>query len=143
MQALRSGKTKYTPPLGIVQLRQSVASFLTSSHGEVDYRQVAITPSGKTALFAAMAAVVNPGDEVIYPDPGFPTYKTLIEFFGAKPVPIPLVETNHFSFDMAVFRRRISGKTKLVILNSPSNPTGGVIPSRDLQQVAEMVNNTN
>ena len=139
VQALRSGKTKYTPPLGIVQLRQSVASFLTSSHGEVDYRQVAITPSGKTALFAAMAAVVNPGDEVIYPDPGFPTYKTLIEFFGAKPVPIPLVETNHFSFDMAVFRRRISGKTKLVILNSPSNPTGGVIPRKDLEEIADRI----
>ena len=142
VQALRSGKTKYTPPLGIVQLRQSVAFSLISSHGEVDYRQVAITPSGKTALFAAMTAVVNPGDEVIYPDPGFPTYKTLIEFFGAKPVPIPLVETNHFSFDMAVFRRRISRKTKLIILNSPSNPTGGVIPRKDLEEIADRIGGT-
>lgn len=139
VQALRNGKTKYTPSLGIVPLRQCIASSLTSSHGEVDYRQVAITPSGKTALFAAMAAVVNPGDEVIYPDPGFPTYKTLIEFFGAKPVPIPLVEMNHFSFDMAVFRRRISRKTKLVILNSPGNPTGGVIPRKDLEEIADRI----
>lgn len=143
VQALRNGKTKYTPSLGIVPLRQCIASSLTSSHGkEVDYRQVAITPSGKTAIFAAMAAVVNPGDEVIYPDPGFPTYKTLIDFFGAKPVPVPLVEESHFSFDMAEFRRRLSKKTKLVILNSPSNPTGGVIPRKDLEEVADRICDT-
>lgn len=140
VQALRNGKTKYTPSLGIVPLRQCIASSLTSSHGkEVDYRQIAITPSGKTAIFAAMAAVVNPGDEVIYPDPGFPTYKTLIDFFGAKPVPVPLVEESHFSFDMAEFRRRLSKKTKLVILNSPSNPTGGVIPRKDLEEIADRI----
>lgn len=143
VQALRNGKTKYTPSLGIVPLRQCIASSLTSSHGkEVDYRQIAITPSGKTAIFAAMAAVVNPGDEVIYPDPGFPTYKTLIDFFGAKPVPVPLVEESHFSFDMAEFRRRLSKKTKLVILNSPSNPTGGVIPRKDLEEVADRICDT-
>jgi len=140
VNALRMGKTKYTPSLGILTLRQRIASSLVQTHGkEVDYRQVAVTPSGKTAIFAAMAAVVNSGDEVIYPDPGFPTYRTLIDFFGAKPVPIPLVETNHFSFDMAIFRRRISRKTKLVILNSPSNPTGGVIPRKDLEEIADRI----
>lgn len=140
VQALRTGKTKYTPSLGIAQLRKCIAFSLTSSHGEeVDYRQVAITPSGKTAIFAAMAAVVNPGDEVIYPDPGFPTYRTLIEFFGAKPVPIPLVEERHFSFDLREFRKRVSKKTKLVIINSPSNPTGGVIPRKDLEEIAHRI----
>lgn len=139
VQALRSGKTKYAPSLGVLPLRQCIASSLFGSHGEIDYRQVAITPSGKTAIFAAMAAVVNPGDEVIYPDPGFPTYRTLIEFFGAKPVPIPLVVERHFSFDMAEFRRRLSKKTKLVILNSPSNPTGGVIPRKDLEEIAQCI----
>lgn len=140
VQALRVGKTKYTPSLGILPLRHSIAESLSAFYGcEVDYRQVAVTPSGKTAIFAAMAALLDPGDEVIYPDPGFPTYRTLIEFFGAKPLPIPLVEEQHFSFDMEVFRRRLSKNTKLIILNSPSNPTGGVIPSKDLEEIAQRI----
>lgn len=143
VQALRSGKTKYTPSLGILPLRRSIAESLSAFYDcEVDYRQLAVTPSGKTAIFAAMAALLDPGDEVIYPDPGFPTYRTLIDFFGAKPVPIPLVEMNHFSLDMAIFRRRMSRKTKLVILNSPSNPTGGVIPRKDLEEIAQCVRET-
>lgn len=141
--ALRSGKTKYSPSLGILPLRQQLAKTASKFRNiDIDARQVAVTPSGKTAIFAVMALLLNPGDEVIYPDPGFPTYRTLISFFGAKAMPIPLVENNHFSFDMAVFRKSFTKKTRLVILNSPGNPTGGVIPKKDFIEIAGMVRET-
>lgn len=138
--ALRAGKTKYTPPLGIWELRKAIATSVTAARRiDTSAANVAVTPSGKTAIFAGIAATVSAGDEVMYPDPGFPTYRTLIEFFGGKGVPIPLAESNHFSFDMRVFRKKFTKKTKLVILNSPSNPTGGVIPRRDIEEIADMV----
>ncbi|MBI5449204.1 pyridoxal phosphate-dependent aminotransferase [Candidatus Gottesmanbacteria bacterium] len=141
--ALRAGKTKYTSPLGIVELRDVIARFITKTHGiETTRGQVAVTPSGKTAIFAAFAATISPGDEVMYPDPGFPTYRTLIDFFGGIAVPVPLVAANHFSFDMSVFRKRFSKRTRVVVLNSPSNPTGGVIPKSDIEEIASMVKHT-
>lgn len=141
--ALRAGKTKYTPPLGSISLREAIAAYVLQTHRvQTSTGQVAVTPSGKTAIFAAFAALVSPGDEVMYPDPGFPTYRTLIDFFGGKGVPVPLIAANHFSFDMKVFRKRLSQRTKVVILNSPSNPTGGVIPKRDIEEIALMVKRT-
>lgn len=141
--ALRAGKTKYTPPLGIWELREAIAGHVSTARGkETSPGNIAVTPSGKTAIFAALAATVSGGDEVMYPDPGFPTYRTLIEFFGGKGIPIPLVESNHFSFDMQVFRKKFTRKTKLIILNSPSNPTGGVIPKADIEEIADRVKGT-
>ena len=138
--ALRAGKTRYTPPLGVWELRVAIAKQVSAARGkETSSGNIAVTPSGKTAIFAALAATVSAGDEVMYPDPGFPTYRTLIEFFGGKGVPVPLVESNHFSFDMRVFRKKFTRKTKLIILNSPSNPTGGVIPKRDIEEIADTV----
>jgi aspartate/methionine/tyrosine aminotransferase len=143
IDALKKGFTKYNPPLGIMPLRKKIAQEVSQSRNiDISENQIAITPSGKTAIFTAMAALLEKGDEVIYPDPGFPTYRTLTEFFGAIPKPVPLVEENNFSFDMKAFKRLFSRKTKLVILNSPSNPTGGVIPRADLLEIADIVKKT-
>jgi len=138
--ALKAGKTKYTPPLGIWELREAIAHHVSAARKkQTSAGNIAVTPSGKTAIFASLAATVSSGDEVIYPDPGFPTYRTLIEFFGGKPISIPLVESNHFSFDMGVFRKKFSKKTRVIILNSPSNPTGGMIPRKDIEEIADCV----
>lgn len=140
IQAIKDGKTKYTPSLGIHALREVLASMVTQRTGvETTYQQIAVTPSCKTAIFCALGALVNPGDEVLYPDPGFPAYKILIEFFGGKAVPIPLIEEREFSFDMTVFRKRFSRKTKAIILNFPGNPTGTILPREDLQEIAARI----
>lgn len=137
--AIKSGKTYYTPSLGIHDLRVAIASrYRVMRYAPVDYQQVAVTPSGKAALFTAFATIINPGDEVLYPNPGFPAYKILIEFFGGKAVPIPLVEKRNFSFDMEVIRKKISKKTKVIIINSPNNPTGGIVPEEDLHEIASL-----
>lgn len=142
--AMREGKTKYTPPLGILPLRTAIAETLAFKNKvKITADNIAITPSGKTAIFAAASAVIEPGDEVIYPNPGFPVYETMIQFLGGKPVPVPLLEKNNFSFDMKIFKKRFSNKTKLIILNSPSNPTGGIIPKSDLQMIARAIRDTN
>jgi aspartate/methionine/tyrosine aminotransferase len=103
---------------------------------EIRPGQVVIGPGAKPGLFFPTLALVEPGDEVIYPDPGFPTYRAMIEVAGGTPVPVPLREENQFSFDLAVFDQRINDRTRLIILNSPANPTGGVIPLADLKHVA-------
>jgi aspartate/methionine/tyrosine aminotransferase len=89
-------------------------------------------------MFFAMMAVVEPGDEVIYPNPGFPIYESVINFLGATPVPIPLVESRGFSFDLDTFEAKLSPRTKMIVLNSPANPTGGVIPKEDLKRIADL-----
>ena len=96
-------------------------------------------PGGKPIIFFPMLALLEPGDEVIYPNPGFPIYESMIRFLGATPVPMPLEEERGFSFDLDLFRDRLSSKTKLVILNSPQNPTGGIIPAADLAAIAALL----
>lgn len=143
IKALKEGYTKYNPPLGILPLRKKIAEEINKTRKlNISERQVAVTPSGKTAIFAAMASVLNKGDEVIYPDPGFPTYRSLIDFFGATGKPVPLLESNGFSFDMGKFKKNFSKKTRLIIINSPSNPTGGIIPKLDLLKIAEIIKGT-
>jgi len=143
IKAICEGKTKYNPPLGLPELREKIAEKVSALRDvEFSKEMVAVVPSGKTAIFAAMALTINPGDEVIYPDPGFPTYGTLIDYFGGIKKPIPLVEENGFAFDMQKFSKSFSKKTKLIIINSPSNPTGGIIPAKDLKIIAEMVKQT-
>ncbi len=140
VDAMHDGKTKYTPPLGILPLRTAIANNLSKKFQvKVEANNIAITPSGKTAIFAALSAVIEPGDEIIYPNPGFPVYETMIQYLGGKPMPVPITSKNNFSFDMEIFRKKFSSKTKLIILNSPSNPTGGIIPKSDLQIIARMV----
>lgn len=138
-RALDEGKTRYTQPLGIPELRKAIAEYFSATRAQITPSQVAITPSPKMAIYLSMIATLNPGDEVIYPDPGFPTYEILTGFFDCVKKPVPLIEENNFSFDMDAFRKNFSPRTKLVILNSPSNPTGGIIPKKDLEEIAQMV----
>lgn len=139
-RALEEGKTRYTAPLGMPQLREAIAKHLSQTRNSiVEVSQIAVTPSPKTAIYLAMTATLNPGDEVIYPDPGFPTYEILTDFLGCVKKPVPLLEKNNFSFDMDTFKNNFSDKTKLVILNSPSNPTGGIISRDQLEEISRMV----
>jgi aspartate/methionine/tyrosine aminotransferase len=139
-QALDQGWTHYGPPQGLPELRQAIASYISRTRGiQVGPEHVCVVPGGKPIIFFPMLALLEPGDEVIYPNPGFPIYESMIDFLGAKPVPIPLVEERGFSFDLNLLRDRLSAKTKMLILNSPHNPTGGVIPAADIRAIAEMV----
>lgn len=140
IRALKEGHTRYTATLGMPELREAIARNIAREHGvKVGMERIAVTPSAKTALFVTMSAIVDPGDEVIYPNPGFPAYENIIKFLGGVPKPLPLLEKNNFSFDVATLERLITKKTRLIIINSPSNPTGGVIPRRDLLAIARLV----
>lgn len=143
-KALDEGWTSYGPTQGDPQLREAIAEHISSTrHISVTGENVCVVPGGKPVMFYALLALVNPGDEVIYPNPGFPIYESMIKYTEAKPVPIPLVEERQFSFDLNVFRKSLTDRTKMVILNSPQNPTGGVIPESDMVAIAEMIRDRN
>lgn len=144
IEAIKKGQTKYTPTLGLPPLRQTIADYVNRWHHlAVSADEVVVTPSAKTAIFMVVAALVEKGDEVIYPDPGFPAYENCIRFFGGVPKPLPLVEDKNFSFDRDKFSELLSSRTKLIILNSPSNPTGAVLPIEDLRFIAESIKDSN
>jgi len=137
IKAISEGKTRYTHPAGIPPLREVIAEDVGRRRGiTIHPDEVIVSPGGKPNLFFPTLAIVEPGDEVIYPNPGFPTYEAMIGVAGGLPVPVPLLEENSFSFDLDAFDKLINKRTKLIILNSPSNPTGGVIPDRDLEHIA-------
>lgn len=137
IEAIRAGKTRYTPPAGIPSLRETLADDAGRRRGiEIHPDEVVVSPGGKPNLFFPTLALVELGDEVIYPNPGFPTYEAMIKVAGGMPVAVPLLEQNQFSFDLEAFDNLINERTKLIILNSPSNPTGGVIPPADLEHIA-------
>ncbi len=139
-QALDQGWTHYGPTQGLPELREAIASYICRTRGiRVGAEHVCVVPGGKPIIFFPLMALLEPGDEVIYPNPGFPIYESMINFLGAKPVPIPLVEDRGFSFDLNVLKDSLSSKTKMLILNSPHNPTGGVIPAADVRAIADMV----
>lgn len=139
-RALDEGYTKYGPTQGDPELRQAIAEYVSTTRGvTVDQSQVVVTPGAKPVLFFTMLALLEPGDEAIYPNPGFPIYESMIRYTGATPVPMPLVEERGFSLDLDRFRDSLSDKTKLIILNSPQNPTGGQIPADDMRAIAEML----
>ena len=137
IQAIRDGYTRYTPPIGMPALREVIAEDAGRQRGLVfQPDQVVVSPGAKPNLFFPTLALVEEGDEVIYPDPGFPSYEAMIRVAGGKPVPVPLLEENQFSFDLSVFDEVISDKTRMIILNSPGNPTGGIIPRTDLEHIS-------
>jgi aspartate aminotransferase len=139
-RALDEGYTHYGPTQGLPELRESVARYISSTRDiRVGPEHVSIVPGGKPIIFFPMLALIEPGDEVIYPDPGFPIYASMIRFLGGVPVPIPLVEERGFSFDLDLLRKRLSPKTKMLVLNSPQNPTGGMIPAEDIRVIADLV----
>jgi aspartate aminotransferase len=143
-QALEEGYTHYGPGAGMPELRQAVALYLKRWRGiDVDPARVVITPGGKPIMFFAILALVNPGDEVIYPDPGFPIYESMARFVGGKPVPMPLREKRRFRFDPDEFRQLVTDRTRLIIINSPHNPTGSVLTRDDLSVVAEVARERN
>jgi aspartate/methionine/tyrosine aminotransferase len=137
--ALEAGATHYAPPLGIPELRQAIARYLAEWRGvEVPWQRVVVTPGGKPPMFYTMLALIEPGDEVIYPNPGFPIYESMVNFAGGKAVPLPLREEREFRFDPDEFRSLVTDRTRLIVLNSPQNPTGGVLTRSDLEAVAEV-----
>ena len=141
-RALDEGWTHYGPTQGYPELREAVAGYVSRSRGiRVGPQHVAIVPGGKPIIFFPMLALLEPGDEVIYPNPGFPIYESMIRFSGAVPVPMPLIEERGFSFDLDLLRDKLSDRTRLLILNSPQNPTGGVIPAEEIHAIAELVRN--
>jgi aspartate aminotransferase len=139
IDAIEAGYTRYNPPAGLAALRQAIATDAGQRRSMIfQPSQVVVGPGAKPALFFAAMALINPNDEVIYPDPGFPTYAAMIQVAGGIPVPIALQEDRQFSFDLNHLANRMSERTKLIILNSPANPTGGVIPKSDLEQIAAL-----
>lgn len=139
IKAIENGFTRYTVPAGIPALRRAIAEDAGRRRG-IEFRpsQVVVGPGAKPALFFPTLALVRPGDEVIYPNPGFPTYAAMIGVAGGVALPVPLVEEAGFSFDLEAFDRLVSDRTRLIILNSPGNPTGGVMPLSALQHIAEV-----
>jgi len=139
-KAIDDGWTHYGPTQGYPELRAVIADYVSRTRGiAAGSERVCVVPGGKPIIFFPMLALLEPDDEVIYPNPGFPIYESMIGFLGARPVPIPLVESRGFSFDLDALRRNINDRTRIIVLNSPQNPTGGVIPEQDLAEIANLV----
>ena len=139
-RALDEEWTHYGPTQGLPELREAIARYISSSRNvSVGGQHVNVVPGGKPIIFFPMLALLEPGDEVIYPNPGFPIYESMINFLGATPVPMPLLEDRGFSFDLDRLRDSITDRTKMLILNSPQNPTGGLIPENEIREIADIV----
>ena len=139
IKALRDGFTHYGPSAGLPEVRAAIAEYAGGMRGlRVAPEEVVITPGGKPVMFFGMMALVDPGDEVIYPNPGFPIYESVIRYMDAKAVALPLTESKQFSLDVDSLEGLITKRTKMLILNTPANPTGGVIPRRDIERVAQL-----
>jgi len=142
VKALYAGYTHYVPSAGIPELREAIANHIAETRKiPVSPEEVVVTPGAKPIMFFAILACVNPGDEVLYPNPGFPIYESVVNFVGAKPVPVPLPEENDFKLDIEFVKKNITRKTKMIILNSPENPTGGVLGRDDLKVIADLIAN--
>lgn len=138
-RALDDGYTHYGPAAGLPELREAIANEISTSRGvRVQPDQVVVTPGGKPVMFYAILALCEAGDEVIYQNPGFPIYESMINFVGAKAVPLPLLEEKGFAFSLDDLKSRITPRTKMLVINSPANPTGGIIPKEDLKAIAEL-----
>jgi aspartate/methionine/tyrosine aminotransferase len=136
IKALRDGHHGYTPANGIPSLREAVAADLNERFKvEVSPDSVMIMPGGKPTMFMSIMMFGEPGAEIMYPDPGFPIYRSMIEFTGATPVPVPIREENGFAFSAEETLRLITSKTRLIIVNSPANPTGGVTPKAEVDKL--------
>lgn len=137
--ALRGGYTHYTPAAGILPLRQAIADEVAQTRGiPVHPDQVVVVPGGKPIMFYVLLAMVEAGDEVIYPNPGFPIYESMINFTGATAVPIPLRMENDFGLDVDELASLVTDRTRLIVLNSPANPTGGIVSAEQMAQVAKI-----
>ncbi|MGI6092883.1 MAG: pyridoxal phosphate-dependent aminotransferase [Veillonellaceae bacterium] len=139
IKAIEQNYTHYGPSAGILPLREAIAHYVGKTRGiPVSPNEIVVTPGGKPIIYYTIHALVNPGDEVIYPNPGFPIYESVINFVGGVPVPAPLLEEKDFTFDTKHLQTLITPKTKLIILNSPQNPTGGMLSDDDLKEIAKL-----
>jgi aspartate aminotransferase len=140
VRALRDGHTHYCPAPGLPELREACAAHLSAHRGlDIDPGRVVVAPGAKPFLYFGVLATCDPGDEVIYPNPGFPIYESVIRFAGATPVPLPLVEERGFAFTADDLAERLTPRTRLVILNSPANPTGGIVPPQLTAEIAAVL----
>ncbi len=139
IKALRDGWTHYGPSAGLPSLREVIANEITSTRNvKTEPSQIVITPGGKPIMFFTMMALLNEGDEVIYPNPGFPIYESVINFISARPVPISLRKENQFRLDIGELRELVTPRTRMIVLNSPQNPTGSILTKNDLDAIAEI-----
>ncbi|MDD4895624.1 MAG: pyridoxal phosphate-dependent aminotransferase [Atribacterota bacterium] len=139
IQALQEGYTHYGPSAGLMPFRESIARYVSHTRNiEVNPEEVVITPGAKPIIFFSILACINEGDEVIYPNPGFPIYESVINFIGARAIPLPLLEEKNFRFNIEVLKEKISNRTRMIIINSPQNPTGGILTEEDLQEIAAL-----
>jgi len=139
-RALDEGFTHYGPSAGLPEFRQTIASYISKDRGiSVGPENVVVTPGGKPIMFYGMLALLDPGDEVLYPNPGFPIYESVIQYMGAKAVPLVLRQENEFRLDLDEVRDKLNKNTKLIILNTPQNPTGGILPAADIEAIAGML----
>ncbi len=142
--ALHAGWTHYGPSAGLPELRQTIADYVSRSRNvEVSPDEVVVVPGGKPIIFYAMLALIDQGDEVIYPNPGFPIYESMINYVGGAAVPIPLREERDFAVDPSELESLMTDRTRLIILNSPQNPTGGVLSRRDIERIAQAIGDRN
>jgi len=140
VDALQHGWTHYGPSAGLPDLRETIADYVsTTRRVKAKAEEVVVVPGGKPIIFYTILALCEPGDEVIYPNPGFPIYESMINFVGATPVPVQLREDLDFRLDVNELKSLISNRTKLIILNSPQNPTGGVLGQKDVREIAEVI----
>lgn len=138
--ALDAGYTHYGPSAGLPELREVIAEHVARTRNvKVDPAQVVVVPGGKPIIFYGLLAVLNPGDEAIYPNPGFPIYESVINYLGAKPVALPLREDREFRLDLNDLKERITDRTRLLIINSPQNPTGSMLTAEDVEGIADLV----
>jgi aspartate aminotransferase len=139
IQAIRDGHTHYGPSAGYPKLREAIAEYISKTRKiDVNINEIVVTPGAKPIMFFGIMACVNEGDEVIYPNPGFPIYESVINFVGAKPVPVPLLEEVDFRFDIQKLIDSVTPKTRMIIINSPHNPTGGMLLKSDLEIIADL-----
>jgi aspartate aminotransferase len=139
IKAINDNLTHYSPPAGVPDFRRSVARYISRTRNiDVEVDNVIIGPSTKPVIFYAISALIDSGDEVIYPNPGYPIYESLINYVGGKAVPLPLLEEKEFSFDINDLKKAITDKTRMIIINSPQNPTGGILGKEDLKAIAKI-----
>ena len=144
VDALRKGWTHYGPSAGLPELRQTIAESVSQTRGvKVTSQEVVVVPGGKPIIFFAVLALIDEGDEVIYPNPGFPIYESMVNYVGARAVPIRLCEERDFSLPMDELAALINDRTRLIILNSPQNPTGGVLDRKEIEQIARAIGDRN
>jgi len=144
VDALHKGWTHYGPSAGLPELRQTIADYVSRTRSvKISPEEVVVVPGGKPIIFFTILALIDEGDEVIYPNPGFPIYESMIHYVGGKAVPIHLREERDFSLDVDELAALITDRTKIIILNSPANPTGGVMQRKDVEQVAQIIGDRN